>query len=234
LKVLIFGNSNLGRDLFLVCQELGLSTHHVSRNYHKFSADFSDVYEADIIFNTVGGKQSDDSETLWNINITFNHSLLKTYPNIPIIAFSSNSALEPYRSHYGSIKKSLESLTSLHENFYVVRVSGLYGSHFPLRTFPGKLKNNYPKPTKLTLPLNKIQPTPTRWLAEKLITSDFTSNLTSIAPQGGISYCDWGKIILGEKYDITDRGYEPAYVSDILLSSTYAETWGELWKKYRI
>ena len=241
LKVLIIGHGNLGHDLLLFCKKYGLSYHLISTNEQRFSDDFDDAYEADLIINTVGGGVHESYDTLWKKNISLNLELSQMFIDRPIIAFSSNAALEPYRTPYSSIKKSVESLTGSIKNFHVIRVSTLYGNYRLSDTFPWKLRNNYIRPTQLNLPTNYIQPTPTKWLAEKIFNlsifrkiSSLENRIFSIVPFGHTTYEEWGKVILGEEYKITPRDYDPLYTKDKILVSNYPDTWEELWNQHKI
>jgi dTDP-4-dehydrorhamnose reductase len=119
------------------------------------------------------------------------------------------------------------------------RVSSLYGDHFPERTFPGKLRLGAPRMTHFTLPDNIVVPTPTWWLANRLVSdmdevfSPKGSYLYHLAPSGGVSTLDWGRMILGYNYEITSRGLDPLRPAKSGLGCSYGPTidWLDLWKE---
>lgn len=94
------------------------------------------------------------------------------------------------------------------------RVGSLYGQHYPERTFPGKLLAKYPKPCSLSLPENQVVPTPTWWLAERIVfdmDNLFHSRpkILHMAPSDSTTTLEWGRMILGDQYDISSSGIDP-------------------------
>lgn len=231
-KILIFGNGNLAQSLVNQCLNHQYPYHQISRHFRRYSLDFTNPYAADLVINTVGGRLKDDPALLWELNIELNKKLLKEY-QAPIVAFSSNAALEPWRSPYASIKKSLETFASTTSRLSVVSVSCLYGSYKTSVSFPGKLRINYPKPIeRVFLPANPVQPTPTDWLAEKLLSFSFGMQANfSIAPTP-TTYVEFAKKILGSQYEVLEKDFDPLFPRAVLTHGF--STWDELWEQNRI
>jgi len=122
-------------------------------------------------------------------------------------------------------------------NVSVFRVSTLYGVHYPLKTFPGKLLSKYNTPGVVKLPQNHVTPTSTKWIAETIIGST-PILFSAVGPQfhncaasNGTSVMNFGRKILGEGYQLESRGMDwdrPAY-SQIGCSFTQAPTWEQMW-----
>lgn len=150
--------------------------------------------------------------------------------------------IEKPRSFYAHSKLMMERGLERMDRPYITvfRVGSLYGSYFPQKTFPGRLKINHPLPTQLNLPDNIVVPTPTSWVAERIV-----SNLHSIfipefkvhhvAPKGGCSTRDWGKLILGPDYQVYSSGLDPLRPARSSLGCTIDKTyadWKTLWEQH--
>lgn len=156
-------------------------------------------------------------------------------PNAP-----SKSVLRP-KSLYACSKLWMEQgLYMLNRPLTtIVRVGSLYGSHFPEKTFPGKLVKNHPKPCQVHLPQNWVVPTPTWWIAERLASQyhrlfNEKGPITHhVAPAGGCTILQWGRKVLGEDYNIASRGFDdlrPAYSKLGYSLGGHVETWDQLWE----
>lgn len=152
--------------------------------------------------------------------------------------WSPGSTTKYPRSLYAVTKISMElALRSLgRKNTFVVRVGSLYGEHFPSKTFPGRLLERYPNPTKLTLPMNRTTPTPTRWIADVLnrnlvkFMGDF--RVFHCAPVGMVSVWQWGQIVLGNDYTVESHGFDQnrPLCSNLQCSFEDPPDWTELWR----
>lgn len=231
-KILIFGNGNLAQSLVDYCNLHHNPYHQIARHFRRYSEDFTNPYHADLVINTVGGKLKDDPSLLWDINIELNKKLLKEY-KAPIVAFSSNAALEPWRSPYASIKKSLETLASTTSRLSVIAVSCLYGSYKTHSTFAGKLRINYPtNAQRIFLPNNPVQPTPTAWLVSELMKFGFGEGAVfSLAPSP-TTYVEFAKKILGPGFEVCEKDFDPLFPREVLTHG--GTSWETLWEQNRI
>jgi dTDP-4-dehydrorhamnose reductase len=170
-----------------------------------------------------------------------------------IVAFSTDYAanenrpfdrylrVEKPRSLYAQTKVALEdwARSDRPENLSVVRVGSLYGSYKPQKCFPHRLQSNFSRPTTLSLPCNRVIPTPVDWLAQVL-----TENLEQLfdgypihhaAPQGSVSVAEWGQVVLGSDYTVNEgpEDFERPLYSNLGCSfQAQTPTWKELWDKH--
>lgn len=237
-QILVFGNGNLGRDIILELDRIRMPWCIRSNSRDEKHPLFDDTKKPSLIINTVGGCPRMNFSELWEKNVEWNKAIAIQNPNTPLLAFSSNATLEAWRTPYSASKIALEKLAESSHNLFVARVGTLYGKHLPLRTFPGKLKNNYPNPCKLTLPNNPIQPTPTSWLAWQIIMKIEAfmegPKVLDMAPSGKTTFFDWGKSILGDDYEITSHGLDEKYNNYRLLSSKGNTSWERLWNLHKL
>lgn len=234
-SIWIIGYGNLGYDLVELCKAGGFPHALTSRAKSYYSENYEPKKPA-MIINTIGGHIETDTTVLWDSNIKVNQNLSRQYSGSVVVALSSNAALEPWRSQYGATKKALEECAGASANLYVMRVSTLYGSHKTERNFPTRLRRNHPRPSKLSLPSNPIQPTPTRWLAQKILQCEFLNtgeHVHDIAPKGVTSPADWARKFLPNTYVIIDAGPEPTRPNFRLLKGT-GPSWSELWSEHGI
>lgn len=143
------------------------------------------------------------------------------------------------KSIYALTKMAMESCVKImaRPNVSVFRVSSLYGVHFPLKTFPGKLLERYPNPCEVALPQNVISPTSTEWIAEAIIGS-LPILFSAVGPMfyncaanGGTTVMNFGRKVLGDGYILQSKGMDwerPAY-SSIGCSFMLAPTWEQMW-----
>ena len=159
-----------------------------------------------------------------------------------------NLVVKKPRSEYAKQKIDMERqiITENKPNRTIVRVSSLYGIHKPEKTFPGKILKNFAHSNiKINLPLNRVSPTPTRWLAFCLNKNldKFVSRETErqhCAASGNISVKDWGKVILKNHRSHEDFVHSsPVFidderppVSDLGCSFDLAPHWSDLWAIY--
>lgn len=147
------------------------------------------------------------------------------------------------KSVYAITKMCMESCVKMmnRPNVTVFRVASLYGSHFPERTFPGKLLAKFKEPCEVALPQNFITPTPTSWIAE-IIMSSLSLVFSPVGPMfhncaatGGTTVMNFGRKILGDAFTYNSKGMDwerPAY-SNMGCSFTQAPNWEQLWEANR-
>lgn len=254
MKHYVIGRGNLGLDLVLALTEGGQDVRLLTRSegFNPKTHNFSD---ADYVwvaagFGSVEATNKDflgalDAHAVMPIHIAKNLP-----PYTKLICFSSDYAADesaPWspgsttkqpRSLYAVTKISMElALRSLgRKNTFAIRVCSLYGEHFPQRTFPGRLLERYPNPCKLTLPINRTTPTPTKWIADVVnrnlakFSGDF--RVFHCAPVGMTSVVQWGQILLGKDYEVESSGFDQTrpLCSNLQCSFEHAPDWTELWR----
>jgi len=151
-------------------------------------------------------------------------------------------AVEAPLSLYAYSKLHMEQLLLKQNrpNTYIYRVGSLYGIRKPKNCFPYKLLKNNPDPCSLTIPLNKVTPTSTRWLATILLENykHLPAKKTvvyHVAPKGNTHLHEWAQLILGKGYDVVPGGEDPNRPRVSELGCTlpdpyrFEETWKTLW-----
>ena len=258
-KHLVLGKGNLGTDLYQEIKKLGhdasVMTSSTGFTWPKSIKDIMEL-QPDYIWVTAGAGSVEAVKQDFGIAISTHVTmpielLLKLPPSVKICLISSDYVASfdepqnPYKqahevkSLYALTKKTMEDAVKLikRPNTSVVRVGSLYGAHYPLKTFPGKLKQRYPVPCELSLPSNYITPTPTSWIAQVLLRNTdklFLSTHSTFhhcGPSNGCMVVNWGQKILGKDYTVNSKGFDETRPSSTQLGCTLekAPTWDELW-----
>lgn len=183
MKHIILGAGNLGQDLALELEGAGHEVKLLKRedfSYPRHNVGYigyyDDHFNADVIWNCIGcGSVNEGINTFsgqFSVSAGLTQKLVKFFPDKTVITFSSDYAREP-KSLYGLNKKFQDQLVEFLQgqgaSIRSIRVTGLYGSHFPEKGLPLKLlKNNYEK-DYVDFPSNKVCLTPTDWLAERIV-----------------------------------------------------------------
>lgn len=147
------------------------------------------------------------------------------------------------RSLYAYTKAWMEQVVrgSRRGNTTIFRVGSLYGNHIPEKTFPGKLKVNFPTPCLVELPINMVCPTPTHWIAEviaeRMIWAFDDSKVIThhVAPIDGVTLTQFGSLILGPDYEVRSKGIDQSRPPVSGLSCTFQKhrvTWRHLWDQH--
>lgn len=257
MKHVVIGRGNLGLDLTEVLTESGHSVRLLSTSlgfdFKKLDANFFADTDYVWIAAGFGSVESTKKDFMGAVDTHVNMpiQIAKLLPELcRMICFSSDYAADeknPWspggtdmnpKSLYAVTKVAMElALRALgRKHTFAVRIGSLYGKHFPSKTFPGRLLERYPNPTKLTLPMNRTTPTPTRWIAYVLsrnlvkFVGDF--RVFHCAPQGMVSVKEWGRIILGDAYTIETHGFDQSrpLCSNLQCSFEDAPDWMELWR----
>lgn len=241
-----------------------------------YPCDLSAIEELSptVIWLTVGagsvGECKKDFVRAIDLHIRLVAELRNKFADIPIICFSTDFvASEEYpwasdkrvktpRSLYALSKLWLEDYAKMVEKVWVIRVGSLYGEWKPKTCFPGKLVQNArtlirgetesddESPKQIQLPVNKIGPTPTAWLAQQLIEKfdliiDNKQKIHHLGPIDNITVSDWGKLILDQANinlpivdgDIDeDRPPEGKLGSSLHHWTQKPPGWKELWDQY--
>jgi dTDP-4-dehydrorhamnose reductase len=260
MKHLVLGCGNLGLDLV---DRLGPDAQTlVGWRYPESSMDAVIAGDWDVVWCCIGAGSVEHSLAHFDEHVRA-HVLLpqllmtKLAPETRLVLFSTDYVahtkatytpemqLRNPRSFYAYTKAWMEQLALMgfpqycHPNVRVVRVGSLYGERLPHKTFPGKLRSNYPKPARLALPENRVSPTPTRWLADFLVTHlddlfDKPYPIAHCAPVGNVSLREWGERILGPEYVVTSRGMDGMrpHTSDLRCNFAPAPTVEELLEQF--
>lgn len=255
---LIIGKGNVGVDLFHAIKSRGEFAKILTRS------DGFDLPESlplilqmkpDYVWVTAGAGSVEVAKKNYKAVLETHVMLPKMLmeelePSVKICLFSSDYAAhenEPSnpllmssqpRSFYALSKIHMEQVVALgnRPRTAIVRIGSVYGPHFYNKTLPGKLHQRYPSPCTLTLPMNRVTPTPSFWIAEMLLKNrdklvgdkPVTHHL---APMGGTSINGWGQRILGEDYKVNSSGFdiERPLCSNLGCSIGPAPDWTELW-----
>lgn len=248
MKHLVMGQTgNLGVDLQL---ELKAQGHQA---FNKFTAKLEHPVliniikhqEPDVIWLPIGsGSIGGDFKKQLDASLTMLMDLEKVCPKAKIITFSTSFIADPSdptnpkkqgqpKSLYALSKKMMEDyiLVSNNPNLKCIRVTNLYGKHYPEKCFPYKIAND---PNVKILATNEVVPTPTNELAKKLvenfdkiINSDYP--ILHAAPKGSCSIAAWGRLI---KPEIEYGSLDPLRPPTCAIGSFFEwENWQTLWEK---
>jgi len=256
---LVLGKGNLGTDLYQEIKKNGDQVNVMTTSTgFTWPVSLKNIMELqpDYIWVTAGAGSVEAVKQNFTQSLETHASmpielLLKLPPSVKICLFSTDyvaSFEEPHnpykqssevKSLYALSKKTMEDAVKIikRPNTSVVRVGSLYGSHYPLKTFPGKLKQRYPVPCELSLPSNYISPTPTNWIAQVLLRNTdklfFPTHSTfhHCGPTNGCMVVNWGQKALGKDYTVHSKGFDETRPSSSQLGCTLEKppTWEELW-----
>ena len=227
MKHLILGAGNLGKDLEIELNKRGEKTILLShsRGWGYRECGFDDFPEFDVCWNTIGGYSIEETNRDYlgaALNLlSLPTELMLKYPHKRHFMFSSNYA-GLGDSLYGQLKLQME------QNFNYLgpvgacfRVANLYGNHKPLATLPGKIIKFRPK----ELPANKIMPTLTSWLADKLVNNyEVWNGVIECYPSGVTSTLAFAKMLTGD--DIKEKEHNRPF---FLNREKNLSNWQDLW-----
>lgn len=213
----VLGKGNLGMDLlnqltaekreaYMASRSTGWELINFVEEINKLHAEKNTDFT---IWNCIGGGSVEWAD---KHKAEAHHSLyeIPTYladnlaDKIRLVHFSSDYALEPELSYYAYLKAHAEQamVDTDKPNTIIMRVTSLYGEHFPDRSLPIKLMVNAKKQGRLTLPTNEICPTPTDWLA--WLTPEFvdqgiddSTQIVEVKPEGSCEVYEFGKKVIG-------------------------------------
>lgn len=256
----IIGKGNIGLDLYKQIKSLG----HKARIMTKSdgfewpeSLPAIMVLQPDYIWVCAGAgsisEAKHDFHNSMNTHAIMPIEICQRVPEqVKVIMFSSDYAAdedhpdqphlinEKPKSLYALSKVTLEKSFKLlnRPNACVIRVGTVYGAHFIEKCLPGKLKNKFPVPCKVDLPMNVVVPTPSVWIAETLLRNIDRlfvkpGQIHHVAPTGKVTVHSWGKMILGEKYQVDSKGFDPERPLCSNLQNSLdpqAPDWKDLWE----
>lgn len=250
-KHVVIGAGNLGQDL------VGYGLTQTEDDFKLFTASKGFKYPCSIdpildelpdhVWVTLGAGSVEGAQKNFkaysDLHIRLIMELAQASTSYVLHVFSSDYVVDPLRSLYAYSKSVMENLLQIlnrpRTNIY--RVGSLYGEHKPALNFPNKLLKNFPKPCSLVLPENHVTPTPTDWLAEKLLNQVFQPldkpRISNVLPEGSIEVHEWAKLILGPEYEIFTKGYDESRPSNVSLEYNLDTTglpgptnnWKDLW-----
>lgn len=250
MKHIIVGNGNLGTEIGIsLSNQRGLSdddiTYINSRSGFDPDRDIPILGRQNVecVWIAAGGMSIEgvkmDFAKGYQTFVDMPSKWIKLLPHhIKLVLFTSDYAYEPTLSKYAELKATMDSL--VHEynrpNTCLVQVSSLYGRIYPERCFPGRIILAAMNQPEITLPINKVTPTPCDFVAENLVKrlpNIFDSKQTmrlNMAPKGSISTFGWGQLVLQDHRKISARGYDPERPQSSHLDN-YAcpYTWVQLW-----
>lgn len=124
----------------------------------------------------------------------------KLRPDQKLVTFSSDYAEQFQLSHYAMSKYFMELALEKFPNTYCYRVSSLYGTTKPWKTFPGKILTRLFMNDEIRLSRNMVLPTPTDWLAEKVWdhVQNRETRFAYIVPNTGVQAVDWARWVFDE------------------------------------
>lgn len=228
-KHLVIGLGNLGADLVHTLRERGEDVTVCARGWAQV---------IDETFTTVwccagaGGPGDGVENMLGHIeaNVLLPSELIRrAYHGTRLVFFSShylNFDEHGTYSFYAKTKSILEGMVTARPNAVVYRVGSLYGRRFPTKCFPHKLLQ---KKEATKLPLNVVTPTPTDWLAERLVQLEERKlqGIYRVGPNGYTSVYHWGLMItcLAVAGDI-DKNYPSDCAMETVPDQPF---WTDLW-----
>ena len=251
---LIIGGGNLGIDLHLALTNAGyeadIYTAKSGFGYPKNTVRELPLELAKWVWVTVGAGSVGEAKKSFLPFIDLHLRLIADLrenltPDVNLVCFSSDYAVGEPQSLYALSKKMMEDYVNKLplKNTWVVRVGSLYGTHKPDTCFPSKIRRNFESnPLPITLPSNKVQPTPTAWVAQTLVKSFavidrlksvFNKNL-NMSPCDNITLSQWANLAIPEgkfiegNLDI-ERPTASLIGNDFILPTPGC---AELWRKY--
>ena len=261
---IIIGKGNLGLDIQNTLNGAGISTFMVSGSEgfpypsDAFTKVLNGLKETNTIeclwvtagAGSVGAVDANPTNGI-DTHVRMFLEILKIYPNTLVVGFSTDYIAsqnilhnnycqgEP-QSLYALTKKWLEDLALFRKSpkFKVIRVSSLYG-HNNDKSFPYRMLELHKSGKELKFVENAVTPTPTKWLAEKLVENmkfleSYSYPIMHLAPFGSIAAREWATLITGAKYE--SSGVDETRPLNTLLDSTFPfkdkENILVLWDKY--
>jgi hypothetical protein len=275
MKHVILGAGNLGKDLLLELNKIpGACPEILSQSRGTSFSEYKNLFAEiksrapSVLWVPVGGGSVQESKapSVYRQKSLYlnEHLPIALNEDVPtacrIVFFSTDYAAnetepgnpllqsENPRSEYAKQKIRMEKtiLEANKPNRAIVRVTSLYGIHKPEKTFPGKILRNFTNRfDKIVLPVNRVTPTPTRWLASVL-----SQNLNALlcekktlihhcAPNGNVTVAEWGRLVLDGVRDLRDVARDDCRIDEerppfsaLGCSFTAVHHWYELWNIY--
>lgn len=262
MRHIIIGAGNLGLDLHITLKEKNFEVGKIlsrSTNFDVLKTDLSDLkeYNPSVLWYTVGAgsvsQAKQDFLPFIGLHLKALIRLKQELPLCKIITFSTDYCADSRfptspnitdpNSLYAYSKAWVEDYVNFmykeNPNIHAVRIGSLYGSHFPEKTFPGRLRANFSSQQVVKLPINLATPTPTSWLAKILVENlgDIGNPVHHLAPSEPITISNWGRTILGPQYEVVDNGLDTSRpeISDLGNDiSCDNPSCLYLWEKYKI
>ena len=240
MKHVVLGNGNLAQSLIQEIKaggECEINHFHRGIGFDYPRCEFFDIHNFGmddnpkdwIVWNTIGAGSIPEADKNFQPSMIAHLGLAaeldQTLPEgTTVINFSTDYASRPRLSRYAFSKSIMEEYVKdfARKEVYCVRVANLYGKHRPKSTLPYKLLANQEKIT--SLPDNIIHPTPTEWLAKKLLSIKWEeqSQIFNLAPRKGMSVQQFGEILF--KKDIQSSGIDDKRPTDCIMDNSFLYT----------
>lgn len=252
MKHVVLGNGNLAQSLIKAIKSSGeCEYNHFHREsgfdyprceyfqVHNFGMD--DNPSDWVVWNAIGAGSIAEADKDFcksaTAHLCLPAELEQTLPEgTTIVNFSSDYANQPELSRYAFSKHIMEEYVNkfARPKTFCIRVANLYGAHRPHNTLPAKLIKNADKIKEL--PENIIAPTPTEWLASKLLKIDWeeleeksTNNRVWFLAPIGISVREFGEIVLNKK--IESSGFDSTRPMNYYMGSDFDKGYvDKLWE----
>jgi len=234
----ILGNGNLGAALVKEClaRDLGFKVFSTTTGW-KYPADLQRIhdYRPDHVWVTVGAgsveQASADYRPFLDLHVRLPMELAQTLnSSVNLHLFSTDYCEVGAQSLYALSKKYMEDSILMLErpHTFIYRVGSLYGTAKPQKCFPYKLKKNSVTGKAIALPTNCVCPTPTDWLARRLMALETPELLpTSIRPSDCVTVKEWGELILG--CEVTEAPMDTSRPTICTHGITNEPSWRYLW-----
>ena len=254
LRHAVIGAGNLGLDIATLLRQQSYEVEVFSKvSQFKYPCSIETLldYRPDHVWVAVGagsiGEAQKNYAPFADLHIRLVIELAqKLPPNVTLHTFSTDFLLDgPPKSLYALSKLHMEETLKMmnRPNTFIYRVGYLYGSWKPQKCFPYELKRRNPRPTTLTIPSNRVVPTPTDWVAKQLVhwLSDSgceAPTILNIFPNGTVPRYEWAQKILGDRYtiaagdlDATRPDHNDSLGCDLALAKN-TPSWEDLWNEH--
>lgn len=259
MKHLVIGAGNLGLDLqkeiLARGEECAMLTRSLGFNYppNTESVDYTLPFDPDHIWCTIGAGSVDEANKDFvpfvdlhvKLPIALTQAIKEKETRLHLFStdYLCEYENEKSRSLYALSKKMMEDAVmylpnELKDRIHIWRVGSLYGKHKPLKTFPGKIMKALKEIKKpISLPENGCFPTPTAWLAKRLLDLKDSRSMYNhyfwLGPKTKTSSYDWAVEMFGEKKFSGKRvDHDRPFSFNYNFDSEDEPTWLDLWNEY--
>lgn len=257
MKLLVIGKGNIGMDLAALSPGSRIFTRSDGFEWPEHM-HWIEGFKPTHIFITAGAGSVNEGKAnfpaMIQTHLSLPLDLARLMPKeTKLCFFSTDYVADPWQPDkpYEQINepKSLYAMSKLwmeqallhmdRPNTAIVRVTSVYGHHFPERGLPGKLRFRNPDPCRIDLPQNWITPTPSWWIAKILLNNMdqlFTKKtvIHHCAPKGGVTVAVFGSKVLGPNYTVMSKGFDNERPSQSRLGCTLTDppSWEDLWNSH--
>ena len=259
-KHLIIGDGNIGRDLFQALHNRGRSVHLVTKrmgfSWPDTGLAFIKQFNPSHVWICAGHGSVMESVSDFQNQVATLFTMPVDIRNVVPLgtkvcifstdyvadendALNRNAFTHNPRSAYASTKLLLEQtlLRQGHPFTAIVRIGSVYGHHYPLKSFPGKVISNSFGSTCMIMPANVVTPTPSWWIARELITHieqlfQSSTQVFHLMPKGSCSLAEWARLFLHIPVETKERDLtRPSIPGGIGSSFCETQDWITLWEQ---